>query len=154
MGDLRLKRDKRFKQGYYKPINPEKYVGKPPIIYRSGLELKFMRWCDKTDTILRWSSETVKIPYYDSIQKKKRLYYIDNFVEILEGDEVKKYLVEIKPHKQTVEPKPTKRKKKSTILYEQTQWINNSKDKWPTARKFAEKHGMEFIIITEKDINA
>lgn len=153
MGKLPLKRNNKYHQGYYNPINPKKYIGKGDIIYRSGLELKFMLWCDKTDTIKRWSSETITVPYYDSVQKKNRLYYVDNFVEIQEGDNIKKYLIEIKPHKQTIEPKATKGKRKSNLLYEQLQWVNNHNDKWPAARAFAKNHGMEFIIITEKELN-
>jgi len=153
MGTLGLNKNPKFHQGYYNALNLQKYIGKGPIIYRSGLELKFMRWCDKTDTILRWSSETIVVEYYDTIKRKNRKYYVDNFVEILEGEVVKKYLVEIKPHKQTIEPKPSKGKKKSNLLYEQMMWVNNHHDKWPAARAFAEKHGMEFIIITEKELN-
>lgn len=153
MGLLGLqKKNPKFYQGYFKPIFPEKYIGKGPIIYRSGLELKFMKWCDKTDTILKWSSECIPIPYYDSVQKKKRHYYVDNFVEIKEGNIVKKYLVEIKPYKQTMQPIQTKYKKKATLLYEQMQWTNNN-DKWNAAKNFAMSHGMDFIIITEKELN-
>jgi hypothetical protein len=86
MGLLGLNKNPKFKQGYYKPLNPQKYIGKAPIIYRSGLELKFMRWCDKTDTIQKWSSESIVIPYFDTIKKTQRKYYIDNYVEILEGN--------------------------------------------------------------------
>lgn len=152
MGLLGLqKKNPRFYQGYYTPILPEKYIGNGPIIYRSGLELKFMRWCDKTDTILKWSSEPLAIPYYDTLQKKKRHYYVDNFVEIKEGNNIKRYLVEIKPYKQTQAP-IVKGKKKSSLLYEQIQWTNNN-DKWDAAKNFAISHGMEFIIITEKELN-
>lgn len=152
MGSLGLKRNPKYKQGFYNPINPLKYIGKGDIIYRSGLELKFMLWCDKTDTILRWSSETIVVPYYDTVQHKSRKYYIDNFVEILEGSNIKKYLVEIKPYKQTLEPKSTKGKSKTNLLYEKVMFQNNT-DKWKYAREFATKHGMEFIIITEKELN-
>lgn len=152
MKGLPLKRDSRFKQGYYKCINPSKYIGKGDIIYRSGLELKFMLWCDKTDTIVKWSSESVIIPYYDSFQKKHRKYYIDNFVEIQEGNIIKRYLVEIKPHKQTIEPKTTKGKRKANLLYEKIMYQNNC-DKWKFAKDFAKKHDMEFIIITERELN-
>jgi hypothetical protein len=58
--------------------------------------------------------------------------------------------VEIKPHKQTIEP-TIGRKKKTTVLYEKVMWENN-KDKWKYAREYARKHGMEFIIITDKDL--
>jgi len=152
MGLLGLNKNPKFRQGYYKCIYPEKYIGKGPIVYRSGLELKFMLWCDKTNTILKWSSESIPIPYYDSVQKKNRNYYVDNYVEILEGTNIKKYLVEIKPHKQTLKPTPSKGKRKANILYEQLQWTNNN-DKWNFAKAFAKKHGMEFIIITEKELN-
>ena len=127
MGLLGLNsKNPKFHQGYYSPINPNKYIGKGPIVYRSGLELKFMRWCDKTDTILRWSSESIPIPYYDTIQKKKRHYYVDNFVEIQEGNIIKRYLVEIKPYKQTLEPNQSKKRKKSSLLYEQMQWATTN----------------------------
>jgi len=152
MGLLGLNKNSKFKQGYYKCINPIKYIGKGPIVYRSGLELKFMLWCDKTDTIIKWSSESIVIPYYDSVQHKDRKYYVDNYVEILEGDITKKYLIEIKPHKQTLQPVTTKGKRKASLLYEQLQWVNNT-DKWKFAKEFAKKHGMEFIIITEKELN-
>ena len=152
MGLLGLKKNPKYKQGFYNPINPKKYIGKLPIVYRSGLELKFMLWCDKTDTIQKWSSESIVIPYYDSFRKKKRNYYVDNYVEILEGTVLKKYLVEVKPYKQTLEPKITKGKRKANILYEQLQYKNNQ-DKWLFAKEFAKKHGAEFIIITEKELN-
>jgi hypothetical protein len=73
-------------------------------------------------------------------------------VEIMEGTVLKKYLVEIKPYKQTIEPPHSKNKKKSNMLYEQVTWINNC-DKWKYAKDFAKKHGLEFIIITEKELN-
>lgn len=152
MGSLGLKRNPKYRQGFYKCIHPEKYVGKGDIVYRSGLELKFMLWCDKTDNILRWSSETIAIPYYDSVMRKNRKYYIDNFVEIMEGTILKRYLVEIKPHKQTLEPKSSRGKSKTNLLYEKVMFQNNT-DKWKYAKEFAKKHGMEFIIITEKELN-
>lgn len=152
MGLLGLNKNPKYKQGYYNPINPHKYIGKAPIIYRSGLELKFMLWCDKTDTIQKWSSESIAIPYYDPVKKYQRKYYVDNYVEILEGDVLKRYLVEIKPYKQTIEPKATRGKKKSNLLYEQMQWITNSQGKWPACKEFAKKYGAEFIIITENEL--
>jgi hypothetical protein len=67
------------------------------------------------------------------------------------GDEVKKFIFEVKPEKQTISPKPSKNKKRSTVVYEQTMWyINNQK--WDAARAWAIKNGLEFKIITEKDV--
>jgi hypothetical protein len=151
---LPLKRDYRFKQGTYRPTNKDKFIGEEAI-FRSGLELKFFRFCDNNPNVVKWGSENIIIPYIDptSFDKKIRKYHIDNYVEIKEGDVIKKYLVEIKPFKQTQEPKVTKKRNKSHLLYEQTQWAMNDRGKWPAAREFAKKHGMEFIIITEKDLS-
>jgi hypothetical protein len=147
---LPLKRDTRFRQGIFKPKNPKKCLNKE-CIYRSGLELKFFIFCDNNPNILEWGSENFIVPYLDTVQKKNRKYYVDNYVKIKEGDNIKRYLVEIKPFKQTQEPKEGKRKK-STILYEKVMYRNNQ-DKWNAARLFAKKSGMEFIILTEKELN-
>lgn len=154
MGNLGLsKRNNKFYQGYYNPKYPQKYVGKlDNIIYRSGLELKLFRWADNNQNVLEWNSEEIAIPYFDSVQNKNRKYFIDAYVKIQEGNITKKYLIEVKPYKQTQEPKATRNKKKSNLLYEQVTWRNNC-DKWAKAKEFAKKHGMDFIIITEKELN-
>jgi hypothetical protein len=69
---------------------------------------------------------------------------------IKEGNILKKYLIEIKPLRQTTPP-TTKYKKKKHLLYEQKQWIINS-TKWDAARKYAKRKGYEFKIITDKDL--
>ena len=66
------------------------------------------------------------------------------------GDK-KKFLIEIKPSKQVAKPEPSTRKKKSTILYEQTTWITNQA-KWEAAKRWADKKGYSFIILTEKEL--
>jgi hypothetical protein len=147
-----LKKDKRYKQGIYRPKNPQKFIGKEAI-YRSGLELKFMIFCDNNPNVVRWGSENVIVQYFDPCTKKVRKYYIDNYVMIKEGEIIKKYLVEVKPHKQTQEPKVTKRRNKAHLLYEQQQYATNQ-SKFHYAREYAKKNGMEFIIITEKELNS
>jgi hypothetical protein len=149
---LPLKRDKRFRQGIYTPKNPKKYMGKTAI-YRSGLECKFFMFCDNNPNVLKWGSENVIVPYVSKIDGKWHKYYVDNYVEILEGTTVAKYLIEIKPHKQTLKPEAKQGKRKSSLLYEQTQWIINHEGKWPAARKFCESKGWKFLILTEKELN-
>ena len=58
-------------------------------------------------------------------------------------------VVEIKPYKQTQEPK----KKKSTrnMLMESLTFSIN-KAKWAAAKTFCEKYDWEFIILTEKEL--
>ena len=34
----------KYKQGIFKPRNPDKYIGQGYPTYRSGWELKFFRW--------------------------------------------------------------------------------------------------------------
>lgn len=148
---LPLKRDPRFHQGVYRPQNQEKFIG-TECIFRSGLELKFFRFCDSNPNVLKWGSECVQVPYFDAVQKKMRTYYIDNYVMIKEGEQVVKYLVEVKPSKQTKAPNPKSKMKKANLLYEQATYLTNT-CKWDAAKEYARKIGAKFIIITEKELN-
>lgn len=140
-----------FRQGTYKPINRNKYKGKNNPTYRSGWELKFFKFCDNNPNVLEWSSETVIIPYINPIDNKPHRYFVDNMVYIKEGEVKKRYLIEIKPSKQTLPPTISKNKKKSTMIYEQVTYAQN-KAKWAAAVDYAKKHNMEFKIITEKEL--
>jgi hypothetical protein len=147
-----LQKNSKFIQGIYKPKNPDKYIGKTPIIYRSSYELKFFRFCDDNPNVSRWASESIKIPYFHPFEKTNRMYHIDLNMVIKEGDEYKKYIVEIKPYKQTVRPDFTNsRCRKATMIYEQMTYVVNQY-KWQAAREFAKKYNVEFIILTEKDL--
>lgn len=142
----------QYTQGTYKPQNPSKYVGQNNPIFRSGWELKFFRWADTNQNILFWGSENIIIPYLNPLDNKVHRYFVDNFVVFKDKDGNKrKFLIEIKPSKQVEKPIANNRKKKSTILYEQTTWITNQA-KWDAAKKWAEKKGYQFIILTEKEL--
>ena len=144
-----IKKDPRFTQGIFVPRNKEKFLGSKAI-YRSSLELRFMKFCDSNENIIKWGSENVIVPYLNPLDGKMHRYFVDNFVVIKEGNEVKKYLVEIKPSKQLLPP-TTKYRKKSNLIYEQTMYVTNQA-KWAAARKFCEKKGYSFIILTEKHL--
>lgn len=144
---------KNYKQGIYRPINPNKFLGKTNPIYRSGWELKFFRWADTNPNILAWGSENIIIPYINPLDQKVHRYFVDNFIVFKDKDGNKqKLLIEIKPSKQTIQPTVTKGKHKKTILYEQTTWITNQA-KWLAAKEWAKKKSMEFVILTEKELN-
>jgi hypothetical protein len=145
-----LSRDPRFKQGIYTPKNKQKFIGKIAI-YRSSFELQFMRWADNNPNVLEWGSENIIVPYKSPIDNKIHRYYVDNFLALKEGNNIKKYLVEIKPSSQTLPPKHSNRKKKQTILYENMQYAINQA-KWEAAKNFATTRGCEFIILTEKEL--
>ena len=143
---LPLNRNPRFHQGYYKTINSEKYIGKELPIYRSGIEREFFIFLDKNPNVLRWASEPLGIPYFDSVKRCNRKYYVDNYIEIKEGNIIKKYLVELKDHKETKKPDPKSKKKKTTLIYEQLAFETNC-CKWKYAIEFSKKNNCEFLLL-------
>ena len=141
----------RWKQGFFKPANPNKYKGNVNnIIYRSSLELKVFRKLDKSPNILWWNSEEVIIPYRKPTDGGRIHRYFPDLLFKTIKNEI--YLVEIKPYIQTKRPTITKRKRKSTILKENIDYSIN-KSKWYSAEKFCIKKGWHWKIITEKEIN-
>ena len=146
-----MRKRRGFRQGVYNPINKHKYkaLGKPQ--YRSSWELKFFQWCDNNDNVLEWTSESVIIPYISPFDKKGHRYYVDNSVVIKEDNKIQKYLVEIKPKKQTIPPVFSKRKKRSTVLYESQMYVKNQA-KWKAAKQWCRKKNYKFLIITEEEL--
>jgi hypothetical protein len=147
-----MPKDSKYHQGKFRPQNPEKYVGNPNnIIYRSSWELKFLRWCDRNPSILKYGSEEISIPYYDPVTKKVRRYFPDAFVEIVHKDGKKcKYLIEIKPKKQTMPPQK-KTQKNKTYVNEVYTYVTNEA-KWKAAQEFCKDNLLEFKIITEDEL--
>ena len=147
-----MKRNNKFRQGIFKPINAKKYIGKSDPIYRSGWELKFFRWADLNENILVWGSENIVIPYLSPIDNKVHRYFVDNFIIFKDkNNKERKFLIEIKPSKQVSKPITTKGKKRTTILYEQKNWIVNQA-KWEAAKKWSAKKGYQFLILTENEL--
>lgn len=140
-------------KGKYTPKNPNKYAGDPSkIIYRSLWERKFMVFCDDTASVLKWSSEEISIPYFSPIDNEYHQYYPDFVIKVRDKqNQIKTYLIEIKPEKQCREPEK-KNKSDKTYLTEMTQWVINNK-KWDAAKKFADRQNWEFKILTEKTLN-
>jgi len=143
------KTKKKYKQGTFVPKNGSKFIGSNAR-YRSGLELKFMKFCDNNPNIIKWGSENVVVKYVSPLDNKIHRYYIDNYIEIVEGNTIKKYLIEIKPSRQC-KPPTARYKKKSNMVYEQKQWVVN-REKWKAATAYARSEGFVFKIITEKEI--
>jgi hypothetical protein len=135
--------------GKYKPINPKKYRGNPTnIIYRSLWERKFMVFCDKNANVIEWGSEEVVIPYRSPIDGRVHRYYVDFYIKVrTKSNEIKKYLIEVKPKNQTVPPPPAK---KQTKLYKDKvlTFIKNQA-KWEAANDWCEDRQMQFLILTE-----
>jgi hypothetical protein len=134
----------------YIPENPNKYVGNPAnIICRSSWERKFCKYLDKNENIIRWSREELKIPYISTIDKQVHHYYPDFVFEAKKEEMVQTYVIEIKPKKQTLSPKP--RKNKRAYLNECITYETNT-CKWKAAQTFCQKNGWIFKILTEENI--
>ena len=136
----------------YTPINREKYEGDPTdIIMRSSWETRFAIWCDTNPSIVKWSSESTVIPYKCPTDNRVHRYFVDFKIKVQEASgELKTYLVEIKPHAQTMPPQQTSRQTKR-YLTEVMTWGKNDA-KWKAAKEYCRVRGYEFVILTEYDL--
>ena len=139
-------------KGRYQPNNPLKYKGNfRNIIYRSLWELKFMKWCDTNQNVLEWGSEEIIVPYRSPIDNRYHRYYPDFYLKLRENTgKIKKLIIEVKPRKQCMEPKPQKKKSRGYI-YEVREYAKNQA-KWNAAREYCLDKGFEFKILTEKEL--
>jgi len=135
------------------PKNPTKYIGDSnKIICRSLWERKFCKFLDENVNILRWSFETLRIPYVSPIDNQVHVYLPDFIIEKRSKDgQVETMVVEVKPYKQTQKPKIGKRKSKQSILNENVTYAINT-SKWEAAKTFCDKHSWKFILLTEKEL--
>ena len=139
-------------KGRYQPKNPLKYKGNyRNIIYRSLWELKFMKYCDSNQNILEWGSEEFWLPYRSPLDNKVHRYFPDFYIKVRENNGmVKKYVIEIKPKKQCIEPKPQK-KKTRTYIYEVREYAKNQA-KWKAAEEYCLDRGLQFKVLTENEL--
>ncbi|MDD5649186.1 MAG: hypothetical protein PHF86_02030 [Candidatus Nanoarchaeia archaeon] len=161
-------------QGYANIKNISKYIGNPNlIIYRSSWEFSFIKWCDASPSILKWSSEPIKIPYYDRVSKLdecKRLgldpnqpknwviknYNIDFWVEVkMSNSNIEKWFIEIKPKNKLSRPIPPKpgaplKEQKSFTIKAKEYLINEAK--FAAVNEWAKKAGGKFYIFTEDQL--
>ena len=138
--------------GKYRVQNKEKYVADlQECEYRSSWELRYMKYLDRQPNVLEWASENVIIPYYNPVEKKTRRYFVDFYVKVrtTEGF-IKKYIIEIKPLNQCNPPK--KQKRTSNGYRSALKAYIRNQSKWKAAKKWADRRGWEFIVITEKEL--
>jgi hypothetical protein len=142
----------KYHQGRFHPQNPEKYMGDARnIIYRSSWELHFLKWCDRNDAVLKYASEEFSIPYVSPVDNRVHRYYPDGIVQIRHQDgRICRYIIEIKPAKQCVEPKKPSRVTKSYINECKTYAVNQAK--WEAGESFAKDNGIQFKVLTEHDL--
>lgn len=139
-------------KGKFSPKNPKKYRGDPTnIIYRSGWEKKVMKYLDDNPAIIEWGSEELSIPYICPTDNRPHRYFPDFVVKVRTKDGlVQTMILEVKPKKETIEPKKKKKITKQYITEVMT-WGKNSA-KWAAAREYCADRGWQFMLITEKEL--
>ena len=137
-------------RGKYYPSFPRKYKGDPTnIIYRSLWERKFMVYCDKNAKILEWGSEEIALPYISPHDSRVHRYFPDFYIKVQENTgKIKRYLIEVKPLKQTVKPK----RQTKGYIREAFEYARNQA-KWKAAREYCADRMWEFKVITEKELD-
>ena len=131
--------------GRFLPKNPQKYRGNPTnIIYRSTWERRVMNWLDTTENIVEWGSEELIIPYRSPTDGKIHRYFPDFYVKVRQKDAtIRVMILEIKPHKQTIEPVKKSRVTKQYIQEVVTYGTNQAK--WKAATEFCAEIGRAHV---------
>lgn len=150
--DVKPKATSDFHQGYYTPINKEKYVGHGPIIYRSSWERKFCHWCDFNEDVICWASEPFSVQYFNLLDSQYHQYFPDFYVKVRKGGDIVEYVVEVKPEAQLKKPPIPKKKTKKAM--ESYKWgyeafVKNF-CKIDAVKKFAESRNYKVMLLTEK----
>lgn len=134
-----------YVQGHYKPINPSKYAGTYPIVFRSSWEHKVMVLFDTNPNISSWASEPIKIPYQNPFTGKYTVYVPDFVVTYVDAKgNQRAEIIEVKPAKETFLEQAKSQRAKAAVA------LNTFK--WAAAQAFAKSHGMTFRVMTENNI--
>jgi len=164
----------KTKQGYARIKNSDKYIGDINlIIYRSSWEFAFIKYLDMSPSVIRWSSEPIKIPYYDRVSKLEECaklgldpnnpvnweiknYNTDFWFEIDKGEKTtEKIFAEIKPSYKLKKPSPPDKNaplKEQRIFNKAAKEYLINESKFIAIKTWAEKHGAKFYIFTEKNL--
>lgn len=148
---------KQSAKGKFNFTNPQKYFGGSVdnVTYRSSWEWDLMRTFDKNPMVLGWSSETVKIPYYNPTKKGKpntpNTVYVPDFLVVYIDRQNKKRveMIEVKPAKEVMGLQE-KHNIKTSKRDKAAQAINMMK--WEAAIRFCKKRSMRFRVMTEYEI--
>jgi len=110
-----------------------------------------MVYCDLNERVLEWGSEEIALPYRSPVDNKVHRYFPDFYIKVKESTgHIKKYLIEIKPKKQTAPPTKPKRQTKGYI-YEVYEYAKNQA-KWEAAKEFCKDRLWEFKVLTEDEL--
>jgi hypothetical protein len=135
----------KYAQGKFTIKNPHKYVGTGTPRYRSGWEFAFMTFADNNDSVVKWASEAIRIPYRNPLTGKQTVYVPDFLIQYkTKNNKLCTEVIEIKPKKQSlIESKQSARDRAAVA-------VNYAK--WDAATKWCKHQGLIFRVITEDDI--
>jgi len=132
---------------WYKPKNLKKYIGNANnVVCRSLWERNVCKFLDENESIIKWSSEEIAIPYTHPIDKKIHNYYPDFMIQFKNETGTHTWILEIKPKKQTL-------LRENATKTEKLTWSVNTA-KWNAAKLYCEKNNITFKLLTEKELFA
>jgi hypothetical protein len=135
-----------YASGDYIPKNPQKYIGKYPVHFRSGYELPMFKLLDAHPSVGAWSSESISIPYRNPLTGKFSMYIPDLFVAYADKNNKQHCeVIEIKPAEQ-MPGYPGKVSSRTKLM----QAINAAK--WQAALVYCAKRNWKFRIMNEKQL--
>lgn len=136
----------KFAKGKFNLKNPKKYIGKKTPTYRSSWEFAFCKFCDEHPGISQWASEAIQIPYRHPLTGKHTIYVPDFFISYVDRNgKQHAELIEVKPENQTI------KERLGSSKINRLQWVINQV-KWEAARSWCKQQGIDFRIVTEKDM--
>jgi len=144
---------KNYKQGKFKPKNPQKYDGNPTEIYfRSSYELKMFQYCDLTESVISYQSEEFCIPYRSPIDGHIHRYFPDMKLKYKDKNgNYRTLVVEIKPAKDLKMPETNPKRRTKSWAYSVKMWVVNQA-KWEACREYCKDRGWEFKVFTEREL--
>ena len=129
-------------------------MGEKTPVFKSRMEARVFRWLDLNANVIRWGYEIIDIPYLFQVDGRMHTYITDIYCEIRgNNSKVNRYILEVKPVKETLPPKPANNSPKSKARYQREMfvYIKNS-DKWEATRRFCDSKGIKFVEVTDEDI--
>lgn len=110
-----------------------------------------MAFLDKRPDVISWSNEELIIPYRSPLDGRLHRYFPDFVFKVRRSNgAIEQYIVEIKPHKETIQPARKSRITKRYLTEVAKYAVNHAK--WEACRAYCDKHGYKFMTVTEYDL--
>lgn len=112
-----------------------------------------MKYCDSNPNIIEWFSEEIHIPYISPVDDRMHRYFPDFWIMVRDKEnQIKEYMIEVKPFKECKKPVRSPSDKTGRRFLNEARTYGVNQAKWKAARQFCEQSGIEFKILTEKEL--